>query len=123
MLQMEVRNRKRQKNILVTMYPTSLLGSHGTWQTPDWRCWKKTNGYTVYWFKTMDLTGRGNIAGIWQRLDTFLVVTMEEEALLSPGGRGQGCKASYNVQDCHLQQRIIQPQVSVVPRLRHSDLK
>ena len=83
----------------------------------------RTMGYTVYWFKTTVLTGLGNTAGIWQHQDIFLVVKMEEEALLSPGGRGQGCKTSPNAQDCHLQQRSIQPQVPGAPRLRHSDLK
>lgn len=61
----------------------------------------RTMGYTVYWFKTTVLTGLGTQRASGN-VDTFLVVTMEEEALLSPGGRGQGCKTSYNAHGCHL---------------------
>lgn len=65
---------------------------------------------------------------IWQYLETFLIFTTgmgkwEAERYWHLAGKSQGCcQTSYNAQDSHLQQKFIQPQMSILPRLRSPEL-
>ena len=78
------------------------------------------------WSRALNRQGRFCPPGdIWQGLETLLVVMPRGEGLLSVSlARGQpGCSTPCNAQHIPLQPRLIQPQMSIAPRLRNSGLE